>query len=330
MIGTLEIYKGYLEEGVVKISDTPILIEKNMIVEGGKEHVVDLLTRYPSPSGIKSKPDVSATYNVSNFTIQALSISPNESAFSRFDALRAASGYINPLSGNQGEQPADTSTVVFSSLWRDDGYSYARMDDIPNFDFTSVNSGFSGASYINGVLENVTFSAMTNLLHNPTFKYFTLDRDLSASYMNSVLGLVDLSRWTIKSCLRYNNELSEYSSGMRCGSLARENILDISLLSSLVASGYSASDDGVLYIRSFASNLDGDTSGSVKLKQLFVPAVLSGISRRQSEDPTLSMIAEITAKMLAVSGRGRGSLHQRNIKRHSRPTPFIPIKRGSC
>lgn len=314
MIGTLEIYQGYVSDGNVEISKEPVYRKKNMIVDGAKECVVDLMTRIPSPTGIETS--TSSTYEVSNYTIQGMSISPNEGAFSRFDSLIAASAYVVDLTGNMTFPGGATSVgsvasqregeVVWSSM---DASStteaWALLPDMPNYEFTSVNSGFSGANYINGLLDNVTFSSVTNLLKNSTFKQFGLDSSLSAASMNNILRLYELDRWDIQSCLRYRNELTEYTSKEWCGSVSRDAITDISALSSLVASGYADSDDGVLFVRTFAASSDEsmDSSAGVRIKQTFTPAVAEdAFTPRQKDDATLSMVAEITAKSLCVSG----------------------------
>ena len=85
MHGTLSIYQGYLDGGLPVTESAPILQERNLIVDGMKEHIVDMLTRIPAPSSLSA--DVSASYNVSNFTIQAVTLSPNRSAFERVHAL---------------------------------------------------------------------------------------------------------------------------------------------------------------------------------------------------------------------------------------------------
>ena len=295
--GSIKLYKGYSDGKTVEFPEGPFLVENNMIVDGAKEQIVDLLTRVPAPSSISAS--VSSTYDVSNFIIQGLSFSPNESAFLRCDALAALSGYV--ISGAGGITP------TFSSLDPSDGTAWSYLPDIDNFDFTAVNSGFSGSTYKNGALKNPTLSGVTNVLSNGKFRDFSIDPNLSGTSMNSILNLVELPYWDIQSCLRYKIEESSYSSSPRCGSLARHDISSVSAISSIVSAGYAASDDGVLLARSFATRGDRDTSGAVVLSQVFNPYI-SELSPRVSGDASLGVVAEITAKFHSVSGGANASI----------------------
>lgn len=289
MRGSVEVYQGFCRGDSIEFSDTPIHVDNNLIVEGAKEHIVDMLTWIPSPSSILSS--VSSLYDVSNFIVHGTSVSPNKSAFLRCQALAAVSGY--QVTGSPG--------VGFVDLDPSDGTAWSYLPDFPNFSFSSINGGVSGSKYPNSVIQNPTFSSVTNVLSNSKFRDYSIDDSLTGVHLNIVLGLYELSQWDIRSTLRYVNKLTEYSATPRYGSLARHDIKDVSTVSSIVSAGYAEPDDGVLYVRSFSPSDEGTTSGAVNLSQQFVPYV-SGRSPQVRYDESLGSLAEISAKYHSISG----------------------------
>ena len=279
MIGTVKVYQGY--------DDKPILEESNLIVDGFKEHIVDIMTRVPAPSALDDDVNVSASYNTSNFTVQAMSLAPNESNFNRINALGVASGLIR------------TSTV--SGVNPMDDYAWSYREDFPNGpDFTGVN--FRGNPAVNSRLSNGTFSSVTNFFKNNTFKDYSLDIALSGFYVNELLSLYELPNWTIQSDLRYNPSSSEFDDSYEYGSCARYDMSaalpDVSSIYSILSgteasSTYAEPDDGILFIRSFApSSTVGESSGAVVLKQ-------TATAYNSSLEPWVSLSGGVPSNVLA-------------------------------
>ena len=268
-----------------------LLQEKNMIVDGMKEHIVDMLTRIPAPSSLSA--DVSATYNVSNFTIQALTVGPNRSAFERVHGLAALSGTV--ATGN--------TTTVSRVLDPSDGTVWAYNADVPNHQFSSVNA--SGGTAPNAQLSNPTFSGVLPRLLNGKFRDYSLDSTLSGVHMNEILGLYNLNGWDVFSFLRYDTTAPEYIDTLELGSCARHDLSYVSsIYSSLsgtaASSTYGEPDDGILFIRSFEHGTS-TPSGLVGLSQKFsvgTPDILV----ESSLDGTDNVLAEITAQFSSLSG----------------------------
>ena len=251
MIGTVRVYQGYDEK--------PILEESNLIVDGFKEHIVDIMTRVPAPSAVNA--EVSASYSTSNFTVQAMSLSPNESNFQRINSLEVASGVV------------EGSAV--SPLKPSDNNAWFYREDTTNPQFSAVNT--HGQESKNSVLSNTLFHDTLQFFGNPALKDFSLDISLSGFYINELLSLYDLSHWEVQSDLRFNPSASEFDDTYKYGSCARYDMSatlpDVSGIYKLLSgttpsSTYAEPDDGLLYIRSFApSSTNGDSSGAVVLRQ---------------------------------------------------------------
>jgi len=279
MHGTVRIYKNFEE--------SPVIEEPNMIVDGFKEHIVDMMTWIPAPS--EGYSSVSAGYNVSNFTIQAMALAPCQAAAQRADALLAVSGYT--VTGAP-------SGIGLSSLKRS-GESWTYMEDIPNNFFSSVNSR-SASSFPNSILKKPTLSAYTSYLKNGKFKNNSINHFLSGSFINELLDLYELPNWSIQSYLRYDPNSTEYDDTYVAGSCARYALSSVSALYSTLSSVYAEEDEGVLYIRSFATSSEGDTSGAVKLSQQFLFPTTEFEPLETVASAT--SIAEITAQFSSVSG----------------------------
>ena len=294
MQGTLSIFQGYLEGGKPLIEPEPLLQENNLIVDGMKEHIVDMMTRIPAPSAVSA--DVAPTYNVSNFTVHALSVGPNRSAFERVHGLAALSATVS----------TGATTAVVKNLDPSDGTVWAYNADIPNHLFSSVN--VSGGISPNGQLSNPAFSAVDARLINGTFRDYSLDASLSGVHMNEILGLYDLNGWDVYSFLRYDTTAPEYIDTLELGSCARYDFSEVSsIYSSLsgtnASSTFAEPDDGILFIRSFNYGDDAAPSGAVHLTQEFsvrTPDVLV----EASLDGTDNVLAEITAQFSSLSSVG--------------------------
>ena len=296
MQGQLSIYQGYLEGGTPFTESTPILQESNMIVDGMKEHIVDMLTRIPAPSSVSAS--VSASYNVSNFTVQALTLSPNRSAFDRVHGLAGLSGTVR----------TGTATNIFRDLDPSDGTVWAYNSDIPNYLMSGVN--VSGGISPNGQLLNPMFSEVDTRIINGKFRNYSLDKTLPSVHMNTVLSLYELNGWDIESYLRYDASASEFLDTVRHGSCSRYGMSEVSgIFSSLsgtaLSSTYASADDGILFIRAFQPNgvAHGypDTSGMVALRQNFnvrTPEIL----KEASVDGTDNVLAEVAAQFSSLSG----------------------------
>lgn len=295
MIGTVRIYQGY--------DDKPILEEANLIVDGFKEHIVDIMTRVPAPSAVIG--DVSSSYSTSNFTVQAMSFSPNESNFDRIHSLGVASGVVN-----------GSST---SSLDPQDGQAWSYREDISNYQFSSVN--WSGTKASNSILANSTFTDTINFFKNTRFKDYNIDTTLDGYVINEYLSLYDLPNWEVQSELRYNpSALYEFFDSYEYGSCAR---YDMSALRPEVSSIYSTlsgteasstfaePDDGILYIRSFApSSTGGDSSGAVVLTQTAAGYTSSMEPWVSIEDETaLDVVAEISFQFSSTEGEDGAQIH---------------------
>tara|TARA_R110002110_G_scaffold409296_2_gene631501 strand:+ start:31892 stop:35533 length:3642 start_codon:yes stop_codon:yes gene_type:complete len=300
MQGTLSIYQGYLDGGNPVTESTPIIQERNLIVDGMKEHVVNMLTRIPAPSAIDA--DVSSSYNVSNFTVQGFTLSPNRSAFDRVHALGALSGYV----------ATGALTSVYRNLDPSDGTVWAYNPDIPNHQFSAVN--VSGGITPNTQLVNPDFSLLDPLLLNGNFRDYSLDRALSGVHMNEILSLYELNGWEVYSVLRYGITSSEFEDAIRFGSCSRYNLKDVSevygfLSGTTPSATYGEADDGILYIRSFQDAPQvADGSGLVKLKQHFAvrtPEIL----KESVVDGTDNVLAEITAQFSSLSGGANSEIH---------------------
>jgi len=252
MRGTVRVYQAYDEK--------PIFEESNLIVDGFKEHIVDIMTRVPAPAAVSA--DVSASYNTSNFTVQAMSFSPNESNFERIHSLGCLSAHVNTTGGLTSVDPPD-----------DNAWSY--REDIPNSQFSAVN--WRGTPPSNSVLKNGLFSDTTDFFRNTTFKDYNLNQQLSGFYVNQFLSLYELPNWEIQSELRYNPSSNEFEDTYEYGSCSRydmsANLPDVSNIYSMLSgteasSTYAEPDDGILFIRAFApSSTGGDSSGAVVLRQ---------------------------------------------------------------
>ena len=303
MQGTLSIYQGYLDGGNPVTESTPIIQERNLIVDGMKEHVVNMLTRIPAPSAIDA--DVSSSYNVSNFTVQGFTLSPNRSAFDRVHALGALSGYVST-------PRSPYNNTVYKNLDPLDGTVWAYNSDIPNHQFSSVN--VSGGITPNAQLKNTDFSLLDPLLLNGNFRDYSLDRALSGVHMNEILSLYELNGWEVYSVLRYGITYSDFQDSVRFGSCSRYNLKDVSGIYSFLSgttpsSTYGEEDDGILYIRSFQDAPQvADGSGIVKLKQHFsvrTPEIL----KEARVDGTDNVLAEITAQFSSLSGGANSEIH---------------------
>lgn len=304
MQGKVSIYKGYLRDGVASLSKTPIFEESNLIVDGAKEHVVDMLTRVPYPSGVDA--EVSSGYNVSNYTIRGLSVSPNRSAFNKIHATAALSGIViigSPLSAT-GPSSLDTNYNITNptELTLTPISANVTVDGA-----ATINNDAENAVYSNNALENPTFSSITSLLGNGTFKEYSLDASLSGFSMNKVLNLYTINEWDTRSYLRYNPQVTEFDDSIKLGSLARYDMENVPGVSSLIAQGAGKKSDGVLYVRSFAAADEGSTSGAVWLSQQARMDV-SILSPLVTSQESLGVIAEITAQFSSVSGGADASI----------------------
>lgn len=294
MRGTVKVYQAYDEK--------PIFEESNLIVDGFKEHIVDIMTRVPAPAEVSAS--VSGSYNTSNFTVQAMSFSPNESNFERINSLACLSASIN-TSTSSGLDPLD-------------GTAWSYREDIPNHSFSSVN--LKGTPPSNSVLKNGLFSNTTNFFKNTTFKDYALDIELSGFYINDLLSLYELPNWEVQSELRYNPSSNEFEDTYEYGSCARydmsANLPVVSSIYSMLSgteasSTYAEPDDGILYVRSFApSSTGGDSSGAVVLRQT---AAVYGSSMEpwvSIEDETaLDVVAEIRFQFSSTVGVDGAEIH---------------------
>lgn len=286
MRGTVKIYHGY--------DGTPVLEESNLIVDGFKEHIVDIMTRLPAPSEVSG--DVSASYDVSNFAVQALSLAPNYSNFERIHSLAAASGY---------RYDTGTGNAVYSGLNPLDGNAWVYREDMPNHMFSGVN--WSGSPSVNNSLKNPFFSSVNSYLQNGKFRDYTLNNGLSSVFINEVLSLYELPGWDINSWLRYEPSATDFVDTYKAGSCSRYNMnLNIESVSSvysmLSAVDYAEPDDGILYIRSFDGSSTGvDSLSTVSISQAF-RVYDEYMEPWVSKIDTNSIVAEITAQFSSVAG----------------------------
>jgi hypothetical protein len=295
MRGTVRVYQAYDEK--------PIFEESNLIVDGFKEHIVDIMTRVPAPSAVSA--DVSASYNTSNFTVQAMSFSPNESNFDRIHSLACLSAHVNTTGGLTAVDPGD-------------GKAWSYREDIPNPQFSAVN--WRGTPASNSILKNNVFSSTTDFFKNTTFKDYTIDYTLSGFYVNQLLSLYELPNWRIQSELRFNPSSNEFEDTYEYGSCARydmsANLPDVStiygaLSGTEASSTYAEPDDGILYIRSFApSSTGGDSSGAVVLRQTASVYSIDMEPWVSIEDETaLDVVAEIKFQFSSISGVAGAEIH---------------------
>jgi len=296
MRGTVRVYQGYDEK--------PIFEESNLIVDGFKEHIVDIMTRVPAPSAVSA--DVSASYTTSNFTVQAMSFSPNGSNFDRIHSLACLSGYVDSAS--------------LTSLDPGDSNAWSYREDIENPQFSAVN--WRGTPATNSILRNGLFSRTRNYFKNTTFKDYNLNLELPGIYINEFLSLYELPNWEILSDLRFNPSSNEFESTYRYGSCARYDMgANLPVVSSIYAmlsgteasSTYAEPDDGILYIRSFSpSSAGADSSGAVTLRQtasVYSPYMEPWAS---IEDETaLDMLAEIRFQFSSTVGLDGAEIHVR-------------------
>ena len=274
MNGTVRVYKKYTNE--------LILEESNMIMDGFKEHVVDMMTRIPAPSSIEAS--VSASYKANNFGVQALSFSPNRSNFSRVHSLAAASG--NVIDGNN---------APLSGLDPLDGYAWSYLNDITNSSFSSVNRNTSPTT--NSVVSNTHFSSTTGFLRNTGFEKFALDTSLSGADLNERLDLYQLPNWNIVSELRYNPQNSVFDNSYRLGSCSRLDFSAGPLTLKNATSSLNYDDSkGVVKIRSFSPSATNFPSGAVSLDQRFRLISTDYTPPSNAEN----LVAEITAKFYTL------------------------------
>ena len=265
MQGKVSIYKGYEENNKYVVDPEPIFSENNLIVDGFKEHIVDMLTRVPYPSTADDISAISGTYDVSNFGVHAITLSPNESGFSRVHALAGLSGYV--ADSNGATQPQIRCLDV------SDGLSWSYNKDITNHLFSAVNYPSATVPVSNCKLENPSFSSLTPHLVNGTFRDYYLDESLSSMYINEFLSLYELPGWDINSWYRYeplaeNFDVAEF---YRAGSCSRYDMSAVSGVYSILSGTsatdtYAEPDDGILYVRSYEPNTSiMDSSALVSL-----------------------------------------------------------------
>ena len=302
MLGQVSIYKGYMEGNTPSVGDAHIYQESNLIVDGFKEHIVDMLTRVPYVSGNASS--VSSTYDTSNFGIQAITLSPNETAFPRIHSLAALSGWV--ASSDSGLSPPYNTGLSFRCLDTSDGKAWSYNTDINNHLFSGVNYPSALNPVRNSKVDNASFSGLTSHLQNGRFRDYSLDPVLSGIYMNEVLSLYELRSWDIQSWLRYEPSALEYIDAYRAGSCARHDMSSVSSIYSALSgtaasSTYAEADDGILFVRSFKSNVSTEGSGLVSLSQRF-KVNTTDIAEAARVSPTDNVLAEITAQFSVVSG----------------------------
>lgn len=274
MNGTVRVYKKYTNE--------LILEESNMIMDGFKEHIVDMMTRIPAPSSIESS--VSASYKANNFGVQALSFSPNRSNFARVHSLAAASG--NVIDGNN---------APLSGLDPLDGSAWSYLADINNPAFSSVNRATSPTT--NSVVANTHFSSTIGFLRNTGFENYSLDTSLSGADLNRRLNLYQLPNWNIVSELRYNPQNSVFDNNYRLGSCSRLDFSAGPLTLKNATSSLNYEDSkGVVKIRSFSPSAINFPSGAVSLDQRF--RLISPEYTPPSDAENL--VAEVTAKFYTL------------------------------
>lgn len=295
MRGTVRVYQEYDEK--------PIFEESNLIVDGFKEHIVDIMTRVPPPSAVLNQ--VSASYSTSNFTVQAMSFSPNESNFDRIHSLACLSAHVNTTGGLTAVDPPD-----------DNAWSY--REDIPNSQFSAVN--WRGTPASNSILSNGLFSDTTDFFRNTTFKDYNLDKQLSGFFVNQFLSLYELPNWEVQSELRYNPSSNEFEDTYKYGSCSRydmsANLPDVSSIYAILSgteasSTYAQPDDGILFIRSFApSSTGGDSSGAVALRQTAAVYNVNMEPWASIEDDTaLDVVAEIRFQFSSNVGVDGAEIH---------------------
>lgn len=295
MRGTVRVYQAYDEK--------PIFEESNLIVDGFKEHIVDIMTRVPAPAAVSA--DVSASYSTSNFTVQAMSFSPNESNFERIHSLGCLSAHVDTGGSAVSVDPGD-------------GKAWSYQEDIPNSQFSAVN--WRGTPPSNSILKNGLFSDTTDFFRNTKFRQYNLNSQLPGFYINQFLSLYELPSWEIQSELRYNPSSNEFETTYEYGSCARydmsANLPEVSAIYSILSSTeasstYAEPDDGILYIRSFApSSTGGDSSGAVVLRQT-VPVYNANMEPWASieDDVALDVLAEIKFQFSSSVGLDGAEIH---------------------
>jgi hypothetical protein len=296
MRGKVTIYKGY--------SKTPVFEESNLVVDGFKEQIVDMMTRVPPPSG--SDANVSKSYDVSNFGIQGITLGPARSAFPRIHSLAALSGSV----------ATDPTTTVTSGFDPSDGTSWKYNSDITNHVFSKVNIP-TGTSYPNNSLTNPTFSGVYEKVSNGRFTDYGLNKSLSGFFMNQILGLYELANWDIHSYLRWAPEATEYDDTYYAGSCARHDFDSVSAIYSFLSgtspsSTYAEPKDGILYIRSFAPSSTPDTSAGVSLAQRF--SIASPDLGTLTTIASAPVLAEVTAQFSSVSGTTAAATIQVSVR----------------
>lgn len=298
MIGKVSVYKGYESE--------PIYEESNMILDGFKEHVANMMTMLPYPSGIASS--VSSCYHVSNFTIQGVSFSPAKSAFRRLNSL--APTYKFHLSSSTLNS---SSVIVLSSINPSGTNSWTLGKQLPNQSLNTVNSTIAGYGGVrNSLLKNTHFLSSTTCLYNSKFKYYSVNTALSSAYINEYLYLYELGGWDLHNPLKYSPSSTEYNDSYIVGSCARYDASSVSSLYSYASALQSYSPykleavDGILYIRSFGTSADILNKKGVRLSQdftLFKPEM-----RGLVENASAPALAELTLQYSSVSGAAGASI----------------------
>lgn len=322
MYGKIDIYQGYMDNGEQKISDTPLYSNHNMIVDGAKEHIVDIMTRIPAPTSIVSA--VSGAYEASNFTVRAMTLAPNESGFLHNHALKAASGFIFPS--------ATPGTATYSSLDPSGNLSWVMKPDINNFSLTAVNSDpivYPTSKSQNSRLRNSTFSSVSDSLENSTYQSFYLNNDVTGAHLNEQLYLYELPHWEMHNPLVYYNTNVSYNHNVAgYGAISRYPVNEVQAIFNLetqppslsgnvpdfsgtfIFSGYSNEDDGVLVARSWGASSEGTpASGLSYLYQTFsLKDPESAALPKEESDESLDLVAEITAKFSCFQGTGNSNI----------------------
>ena len=277
MQGNLEIYQGY--------SNTEELIfsENNIVVDGAKEHIAEVMTYYPSPSAVSAS--VSSTYDAENHNVKAWSIAPARGSWYHENSRASLSGYNINYSGS-----IPSPSAVFSALDSSTGY-YNLLPYPAGYNFSTVN--VPGSYYYNtgtsaqALLENHDFSSAIDYGMNHTFSSYYLDSTSATSgltAMNEALKLFTPVGYDVSSTLRYFTSGDDFNDNYPHGSFSiaeASTVPGISDVSADVPSGVN-----VAFIRSFATSANPATSGAVHVACKFV-IPNSDFSRRVFEDPVL-------------------------------------------
>jgi hypothetical protein len=283
MRGTVKVYQGY--------TDKLILEEPNMIVDGFKEHIVDMMTWNPAPSSVSG--DTERTFDASNFMAAAMSVAPSRGSLERKNSLLSVSGYTLTGGGTFGLAPLEK----YNESW-----TYAKP--IPNYLFSSVNS-VSATEFKNSILRNPTLSAYEGYLTNSKFRDYSIDLSLTGSFVNEILGLYELDSWDILSYLRFAPSGTEYDDTYKAASVSRSDFSSVSGLYTGLSS-HVEPDDGVLYIRSWQLSSDADSSSLAALSQTF--ALNTDKYTPLADIASATLVAEVTCQFSAVSGAANASI----------------------